>query len=171
MNGAPMRPGEDVVVIKTEIALGSCRVPVHAVNTVVIGCGAAGTSCALHLHDFFRHLGVEDAHERIVVVTHASRRRRVANERLRQADLLQDGHQPRVPDTAVDFAKTLTAVGCCHGDLALAEGIGSLREFYHLVQAGVPFPHDPEGAYIGYKTDHDPVRARHLRRPQDHRGS
>ncbi|MHC4228733.1 MAG: oxidoreductase, partial [Planctomycetota bacterium] len=41
-------------------------------------------------------------------------------------------------------------------DTALAEGIGSLREFYHLVQAGVPFPTDPIGTFIGYKTDHDP---------------
>ncbi|MHC4155466.1 MAG: oxidoreductase, partial [Planctomycetota bacterium] len=39
---------------------------------------------------------------------------------------------------------------------ALAEATGSLREFYHLVRAGVPFPHDPMGSYIGYKTDHDP---------------
>jgi succinate dehydrogenase/fumarate reductase flavoprotein subunit len=59
-------------------------------------------------------------------------------------------------DSAEDFAKTLTAAGCCHGDLALAEAAGSLREFYHLVRAGVPFPHDPMGSYIGYKTDHDP---------------
>jgi succinate dehydrogenase/fumarate reductase flavoprotein subunit len=61
-----------------------------------------------------------------------------------------------VPDTAEDFAKTLTAFGCCHGDNALVEGIGSLRGFYNLVEAGVPFPHEPFGAFIGYKTDHDP---------------
>ena len=61
-----------------------------------------------------------------------------------------------LPDSAEAFAKTLTAAGCCHGDIALAEAIGSLREFYHLVQAGVPFPHDSTGSYIGYKTDHDP---------------
>ena len=66
------------------------------------------------------------------------------------------GTSPHVPDSAEAFAKTLTAAGCVHGDLALAEGIGSLREFYHLVQAGVPFPHDALGSYIGYKTDHDP---------------
>ncbi|MHC4508766.1 MAG: oxidoreductase, partial [Planctomycetota bacterium] len=45
---------------------------------------------------------------------------------------------------------------CCHGDSALAEAIGSLREFYHLVQVGVPFPTDSMGTFIGYKTDHDP---------------
>ncbi|HLB72878.1 MAG TPA: FAD-binding protein, partial [Sedimentisphaerales bacterium] len=55
-----------------------------------------------------------------------------------------------------EFARTLTAAGCCHGDTALVEGIGSLREFHHLVQAGVPFPTDALGGFIGYKTDHDP---------------
>ena len=58
--------------------------------------------------------------------------------------------------SAEAFAKSITAAGCCHGDLALAEAVGSLREFYHLVQAGVPFPHDSTGSFLGYKTDHDP---------------
>ncbi len=66
------------------------------------------------------------------------------------------GTSPDVADSAEEFAKSLTAAGCCHGDSALVEGIGSLREFYHLVQAGVPFPTDPIGTFIGYKTDHDP---------------
>jgi succinate dehydrogenase/fumarate reductase flavoprotein subunit len=66
------------------------------------------------------------------------------------------GTSPDVADSAEEFAKSLTAAGCCHGDSALAEGIGSLREFYHLVQAGVPFPTDSIGTFIGYKTDHDP---------------
>jgi succinate dehydrogenase/fumarate reductase flavoprotein subunit len=66
------------------------------------------------------------------------------------------GTSPDVADSAEDFAKSLTAAGCCHGDTALIEGIGSLREFYHLVQAGVPFPTDSMGSFIGYKTDHDP---------------
>ena len=67
------------------------------------------------------------------------------------------GTSPRTPDTAMEFAGTLTAAGACHGDTALVEGLCSLREFYHLVQAGVPFPHDPSGASPGYKTDHDPA--------------
>jgi succinate dehydrogenase/fumarate reductase flavoprotein subunit len=66
------------------------------------------------------------------------------------------GTSRQMPDSAEEFARTLTAAGCCHHDLALAEAIGSLREFYHLVQAGVPFPHDSMGSYIGYKTDNDP---------------
>jgi succinate dehydrogenase/fumarate reductase flavoprotein subunit len=43
-----------------------------------------------------------------------------------------------------------------HGDIALVEAQNSLRAFFHLVELGVPFPHDAHGAYVGYKTDHDP---------------
>jgi len=65
------------------------------------------------------------------------------------------GTSPDIADSAESFAASLTAAGCCHGDLALAEAIGSLRGFYNLVEAGVPFPHNAMGTYIGYKTDHD----------------
>ena len=67
------------------------------------------------------------------------------------------GTSPDVADSAESFASTLTAGGCCHEDLAMAEAIGSLREFYHLVRAGVPFPTDSFGTFVGYKTDHDPA--------------
>ncbi len=33
------------------------------------------------------------------------------------------GTSPRVPDTAEDFARTLTAFGACHGDTARGDGI------------------------------------------------
>ncbi len=68
------------------------------------------------------------------------------------------GTSPDGADSAESFARSLTAAGCVHEDLALAEAVGSLREFYHLVQAGVPFPQDNLGNYVGYKTDHDPFQ-------------
>ena len=60
------------------------------------------------------------------------------------------------PDSAFDMARDLAAGGSMHGDIALAEAQGSLEAFFHLVGLGVPFPHDRFGAYVGYKTDHDP---------------
>ena len=45
-----------------------------------------------------------------------------------------------------------------HGDIALIEGENSARSFYHLVENGVPFPHTPQGSFVGYKTDHDPAQ-------------
>lgn len=138
------------------ITVSGIEIPVHTTNTIILGAGAAGMGCAVHLHDFFTQSGVENANELITVVT---RGRKLGASRMSGSDkqtYYKMGTSPRVPDTAHDFAETLTAFGCCHGDLALAEGNCSLREFYHLVAAGVPFPHDPEGAFLGYKTDHDP---------------
>jgi succinate dehydrogenase/fumarate reductase flavoprotein subunit len=121
-----------------------------------VGAGAAGMNCAVHLYEFMTQKGVADAQNRMVVVTGGLS---LGASRMSGSDkqtYYKMGTSRDMPDSAEDFAKTLTAAGCCHGDLALAEATGSLREFYHLVQAGVPFPHDPVGSYIGYKTDHDP---------------
>jgi succinate dehydrogenase/fumarate reductase flavoprotein subunit len=46
-----------------------------------------------------------------------------------------------------------------HGDIALCEAQGSVAGFMNLVRLGVPFPQNRYGAWVGYKTDHDP-RAR-----------
>ena len=129
---------------------------VHVFNTVIVGAGAAGMNCAVHLYEFMKGNGVDHPEERIAMVTAGAS---LGASRMSGSDkqtYYKLGTSPTVADSAIDFAKTLTAFGCCHGDVALAEGESALREFYHLVQAGVPFPHDPEGAYIGYKTDHDP---------------
>jgi succinate dehydrogenase/fumarate reductase flavoprotein subunit len=143
-------------MIQSQITLDGLSIPLTSVDTLIVGAGAAGMGCALHLHDFLTQAGIADAHERILVVTRA---RAGGASRMSGSDkqtYYKMGTSPRVPDTALDFARTLTAFGCMHGDAALAEACGSLRGFYGLVDAGVPFPHDPEGAFIGYKTDHDP---------------
>ncbi|HER34103.1 MAG TPA: oxidoreductase, partial [Halothiobacillaceae bacterium] len=132
------------------------NVTVHEYNTVIVGAGAAGMNCAVHLVEFMAQRGIAEPYERIAVVTAG---RTLGASRMSGSDkqtYYKMGTAPETPDSAVEFAKSLTAAGCCHEDLALIEAIGSLREFYHLVQAGVPFPHDAMGSYIGYKTDHDP---------------
>jgi succinate dehydrogenase/fumarate reductase flavoprotein subunit len=136
------------------IKIGKQKVVIHRYNTVIVGAGAAGMNAAVHLYEFFT--GIADAQDRIAVVTAGVS---LGASRMSGSDkqtYYKMGTSPDVPDSALEFAKTLTAAGCCHGDLALAEAIGSLREFYHLVQAGVPFPHDSTGSFLGYKTDHDP---------------
>jgi succinate dehydrogenase/fumarate reductase flavoprotein subunit len=136
--------------------LSKHTINVHHTNTVIVGAGAAGMNCAVHLYEFMSRKGIENPQNRIVVVTGGIG---LGASRMSGSDkqtYYKMGTSPDVPDSAEEFAKSLTAAGCCHGDSALAEAIGSLREFYHLVQAGVPFPTDGMGTYIGYKTDHDP---------------
>ena len=128
----------------------------HRYDTVVFGAGAAGMNCAVQLYDLMHQKGLSNPAERIAVVTGGLP---LGASRMSGSDkqtYYKMGTSPDVPDSAEQFAQSLTAAGCTHGDLALAEAIGSLRGFYHLVQAGVPFPHDSLGCYIGYKTDHDP---------------
>ncbi len=141
---------------ESTLEIEGASIPVTVANTVIVGAGAAGMNCAVRLVEFWRACGIENPEERLVVVTGGLT---LGASRMSGSDkqtYYKMGTSPRVPDTAEDFAKTLTAFGCCHGDTALAEAVASLRGFYHLVEVGVPFPHDPWGAFIGYKTDHDP---------------
>ncbi len=131
-------------------------ITLHSYNTVIVGAGAAAMNCAVHLSEFMTQKGIANPKERIAVVTAGIG---LGASRMSGSDkqtYYKIGTSPDVADSAEEFAKSLTAAGCCHGDSALIEAIGSLREFYHLVQAGVPFPTDSAGTFIGYKTDHDP---------------
>ncbi|MBN1124253.1 MAG: FAD-binding protein [Sedimentisphaerales bacterium] len=141
--------------METEKIAGQ-KVTVHYYNTVIVGAGAAGMNCTVHLYEFMEQKGISNPQDRITVITAGIP---LGASRMSGSDkqtYYKMGTAPETADSAVEFAKSLTAAGCCHEDLALAEAIGSLREFYHLIQVGVPFPHDPMGSYIGYKTDHDP---------------
>ncbi|HBO45455.1 MAG TPA: oxidoreductase [Planctomycetaceae bacterium] len=134
------------------------EVTVRRYNSVIVGAGAAGMNCAVHLYEFMRAKGIDDPARRIAVVT---RGLPLGASRMSGSDkqtYYKLGTSPDTADSAADFAKSLTAAGCAHEDLALIEGIGSLREFYHLVRAGVPFPCDNHGSFVGYKTDHDPYQ-------------
>ncbi len=136
---------------------GKPLVKVYKVNTVIVGAGAAGMNCAVHLYEFMSRKGVPKPEKRIAVITAGLG---LGASRMSGSDkqtYYKIGTSPDIPDCAEEFAKSLTAAGCCHGELALAEAIGSLREFYHLVQVGVPFPTNSMGSFIGYKTDHDPA--------------
>ena len=140
----------------SSVAVGGVDVPVTVVNTVIVGAGAAGMGCAVQLVRRLRAAGVERAHEQVCVVTgglHLGASRMSGSDKQTYYKM---GTSPRVADSAADFAGALTAFGCCHGDTALVEGLCSLRGFYNLVELGVPFPRDPWGAFVGYKTDHDP---------------
>jgi succinate dehydrogenase/fumarate reductase flavoprotein subunit len=130
------------------VTLGGRARTVHALNTVVVGSGAAGLNAAVRLHAF----GQTD----VAIVTDRFGAGTSANSGSDKQTYYKLSLAGDEPDSAFDMARDLAAGGSMHGDIALAEAQGSLEAFFHLVALGVPFPHDRTGAYVGYKTDHDP---------------
>ncbi len=135
-----MRPGR--------VKIAGRSIPVHSLNTLVIGSGAAGLNAAVRLH--------AEGQTNVAIVTGrfgagASAESGSDKQTYYKLSLAGD-----VPDSAFDMARDLAAGGSMHGDIALAEAQGSLEAFFRLVGLGVAFPKDRYGAYVGYKTDHDP---------------
>lgn len=133
---------------QTHITLDGRTVPVIAVNTVVVGTGAASLNCAVQLDRY----GCADQ----LIVT----------EKVGGGTSINTGSDKQTyyklsvagtgPDCPYEMAHSLYDGGGMHGDIALIEATLSAQGFFHLVSLGVPFPHDRYGGFIGYKTDHDP---------------
>ena len=122
-------------------------IPAYRTETVIVGSGAAGLNCAEHLQELGRPFAV---------VTDCLGAGTSNNSGSDKQTYYKLGVFGDVPDSPIDFAKSLFNGGMCHGDLAYVEALGSLPEFFHLVRNGVEFPCNRYGAYVGYKTDHDP---------------
>ena len=119
-------------------------------NTLILGSGAAGLAAAVRLHA----LGVEN----IAVYTEGLRMGTSINTGSDKQTYYKLGMYGAEADSPVLMARDLVRGGAVHGDIALIEAALSVPAFGHLVTLGVPFPHDPFGQFIGYKTDHDPKR-------------
>ncbi len=122
--------------------------PLHSLNTLIIGSGAAGLNAAVRLHEY----GQTD----IAIVTDRFGAGTSANAGSDKQTYYRLSLAGDLPDSAFDMARDLAAGGSMHGDVALVEAQGSAAAFFHLVGLGVPFPHDRYGGYVGYKTDNDP---------------
>ncbi|MFX1464265.1 MAG: FAD-binding protein [Promethearchaeota archaeon] len=119
-------------------------------NSVIIGSGAAGLNCALHLV----LEGIPP--ENIAIVTDnlgGGTSFNAGSDKQTYYKLSIYGDQT---DSPLEMAKDLCAGGAMHGDIALIEANNSIREFFHLIQLGIPFPYDEYGGFVGYKTDNDP---------------
>jgi len=117
-------------------------------HTLVIGSGCAGFNAADWLHD----LGVKD----IALITEGinmGTSRNTGSDKQTYYKLTLAGEEP---DSVYEMAKTLFDGGSVHGDTALIEAAGSVKSFMKLANLGLPFPTNRYGAYVGYKTDHDP---------------
>jgi succinate dehydrogenase/fumarate reductase flavoprotein subunit len=144
------------MVRQGQLRLGALTVPVYSLNTLVVGSGAAGLNCAEHLVRYMEQVGLSDATDRVAVVTEALGAGTSHNSGSDKQTYYRLGVCGNTADTPLELAQTLAAGGSMHGDIALCEAENSAREFYHLVENGVPFPHDDRGMFVGYKTDHDP---------------
>lgn len=130
------------------VSVAGVALPVHSTNTLVIGSGAAALNAVLQL------------------LAHGQRDVLLVTERWGAGASFESGSDKQTyyklssahgqVDSPRQMAEDLCSGGCMHGDIALCEAQHSAQAFYHLVSRGVPFPHDRYGAYVGYRTDHDP---------------
>lgn len=121
----------------------------HYIHTAVLGSGAAGLAAAVRLDA----AGIECA-----ILTEGLTLGTSLNTGSDKQTYYKLGLSGRAADSAAEMAASYLAGGSADGRLALVESCGSVGAFFHLVQLGVPFPHDACGGYAGYKTDHDPAR-------------
>ncbi len=133
---------------KKKAYIGGYDIDILSFNTIIVGSGCAGFNAA----DCLYSLGQRD----IAIVTEGIKMgtsRNTGSDKQTYYKLTMAGD---TPDSVVEMAKNLFDGGCMHGDTALIEAALSSRCFYKLVEAGVPFPHNEYGEFVGYKTDHDP---------------
>jgi len=117
-------------------------------RALIIGSGAAAYAAALRLHT----LGVGD----IAILTDRKQNGTSRNAGSDKQTYYKLSLCGSIPDSVAEMAQTLFEGGSVHGDVAYAEAAGSVRGFLTLCELGVPFPTNPYGEYVGYKTDHDP---------------
>ena len=131
-----------------EVLIDGLRLPVYSANTLVIGSGAAGLNAVLQL--------LSRGQRDVLLVTQGWESGTSWESGSDKQTYYKLTLAHATPDSPRQMAEDLCAGGCMHGDLALCEAQHSAEAFYHLVSRGVPFPHDRYGAYVGYRTDHDP---------------
>ncbi len=134
---------------KEIIDIDGVKFPVYSLNTLIIGSGAAGLNAAIHLW--------ERGQKNIAIATDCWGGGTSNNAGSDKQTYYKLSLATESPDSPYHMAQDLFEGGCMHGDIALCEAQNSLEAFFHLVRLGVPFPHNQYGAYVGYKTDHDPL--------------
>jgi succinate dehydrogenase/fumarate reductase flavoprotein subunit len=135
-------------VQKSFITFQGFQIPIISLNTVVIGSGAAGLNAADRLFSF----GQSD----LAIITEGFEKgtsRNTGSDKQTYYKLNLSGNQP---DSIEEMAQVLFQGGCVDGDLTIVEAALSPWCFLHLVDIGVPFPHNQYGEFVGYKTDYDP---------------
>ena len=132
-----------------KVTISGYLIDCYSVNTLIIGSGAASLNAAVTLHS----LGIED----LAIATVAfggGTSNNAGSDKQTYYKLSLSGGQA---DSVLTMANDLFNGKCMHGDIALCEAQGSVQAFMNLVRLGVPFPQNKYGAWVGYKTDNDPM--------------
>ena len=135
-------------MIESKIKVDNIDMPLYSLNTIVIGSGAAALNAAVNL--------VNNGQNDIAIITDdwgGGTSNNTGSDKQTYYKISLSGD---TMDSPREMAKDLFSGGCMHGDIALCEAQNSARAFFYLVNLGVEFPYDRYGAYVGYKTDHDP---------------
>jgi succinate dehydrogenase/fumarate reductase flavoprotein subunit len=136
---------------KTKLVIGEYELDCFSVNTLIIGSGAASLNAAVSLH-------LKNQKDIIIATVKwgGGTSNNAGSDKQTYYKLSLAGEEA---DSTLKMAEDLFNGMCMHGDIALCEAQGSVEGFINLVRLGVPFPQNRFGAWVGYKTDHDP-RAR-----------
>ena len=133
---------------RTSLQLGNTQAEVVRCHTLIVGSGAAGLNCAERLFNG----GINDV---VIITANVCGGTSYCSGSDKQT-YYKMSNFGSTTDSPIDMAHSLFDGGCMHGDMAYIESLYSLPAFYHLVENGVPFPYNKFGAFVGYKTDHDP---------------
>lgn len=117
-------------------------------DAVVVGTGAAGFNAAIRIKEAGR--------KSVAIVTEAVNCGTSRNTGSDKQTYYKLGLGGNTPDSVRNMAENLFSCGAVDGDTALCEAALSARCFLNLCEAGVEFPRNRYGEYVGYKTDHDP---------------
>ncbi len=128
--------------------ISGTKIPVIALDTVVIGSGCAGFNAIDTLYD----LGERN----IALITEGINMGTSRNTGSDKQTYYKLTLASNCQDSIFELAQNLFNGGGVNGDTALIEAACSVRSFMKLVNLGVPFPTNKYGEYVGYKTDHDP---------------
>lgn len=117
-------------------------------DAIVVGTGAAGYNAAYRIK--------QSNTKTVAIVTEGVNTGTSRNTGSDKQTYYKLGLSGDTLDSVRNMAQNLFDGGCVDGDNALCEAALSVRCFMNLCEAGVPFPVNRYGEYIGYKTDHDP---------------
>jgi succinate dehydrogenase / fumarate reductase, flavoprotein subunit len=129
------------------VEIGGLDVPVHRVEALVLGSGAAGLRAAVEL----KREGVQ-----VMVVSTGLFSGTSACSGSDKQTLHTAGTSNR-GDDFTKLASDLGSGGCMDSDTAYIEAVGSVGAFAGLQYMGLPLPQDRFGAVLRYQTDHDEV--------------